>query len=75
MKIFFSKIQPLPRRTASVKIDKLPLPRRDVLLKESAATAPPPRRDRHGGSGSAAMDIFAYSASFYNNFYVVRHVR
>jgi len=30
-------------------------------LKESAATAPPPRRDRHGGSGrgsgSAAMDI------------------
>jgi len=28
MKIFFSKTQPLPRRTASVKIDKLPLPRR-----------------------------------------------
>jgi hypothetical protein len=33
MKIFFLKTQPLPRRTTSVKIDKLPLPRRDGLLK------------------------------------------
>ncbi len=59
MKIFFLKTQPLPRRTTSVKIDKLPLPRRhrhgikkslprrDGLLKESAATAPPPRRHGH----------------------------